>query len=283
MNQHSFFGGRSIVIASKHKKQNAMAALLEKELGVTCIVPDNLDTDLLGTFSGEIERELSPMDAARQKCMLAMELTGADLAVASEGSFGAHPLLYFLPADDELLVFIDKKNDVEIVVREISTKTNYNAKEVSTEEDLLAFAQSAQFPSHALILKDKKEGFSAIAKGIIEIKELLDRFKQFMETYGSVYVETDMRAHLNPSRMQVIEETTEKLIKKIKSTCPSCNTPGFGIKDATPGLPCENCKAPTKSTLFHVYACQKCNHTYEAYFPNGKQEEDPTYCDRCNP
>jgi hypothetical protein len=283
MNQHSFFGGRSIVIASKHKKQNAMAALLEKELGVTCIVPDNLDTDLLGTFSGEIERELSPMDAARQKCMLAMELTGADLAVASEGSFGAHPLLYFLPADDELLVFIDKKNDVEIVAREISTKTNYNAKEVSTEEDLLAFAQSAQFPSHALILKDKKEEFSAIAKGIIETKELLDMFKQFMETYGSVYVETDMRAHLNPSRMQVIEETTEKLIKKIKSTCPSCNTPGFGIKDATPGLPCENCKAPTKSTLFHVYACQKCNHTYEAYFPNGKQEEDPTYCDRCNP
>ncbi len=283
MNCHSFFGGRSIVIASKHKKQNAMAALLEKELGVTCIVTDNLDTDLLGTFSGEIERELSPMDAARQKCMLAMELTGADLAVASEGSFGAHPLLYFLPADDELLVFVDKKNDVEIVVREISTKTNYNAKEVSTEEDLLAFAQSAQFPSHALILKDKKEGFSAIAKGIVETKELLDSFKQFMETYGSVYVETDMRAHLNPSRMQVIEETTEKLIKKIKSTCPSCNTPGFGIKDATPGLPCENCKAPTKSTLFHVYACQKCNHTYEAYFPNGKQEEDPTYCDRCNP
>ncbi len=283
MNCHSFFGGRSIAIASKHKKQNAMAALLEKELGVTCIVPDNLDTDLLGTFSGEIERELSPMDAARQKCMLAMELTGADLAIASEGSFGAHPLLYFLPADDELLVFIDKKNDVEIVVREISTKTNYNAKEVSTEEDLLAFAQSAQFPSHAIILKDKKEGFSAIAKGIVETKELLDRFKQFMETYGSVYVETDMRAHLNPSRMQVIEETTEKLIKKIKSACPSCNTPGFGIKDATPGLPCENCKALTKSTLFHVYACQKCNHTYEAYFPNGKQEEDPTYCDRCNP
>ena len=124
MSQHKFFEGRSIVIATKHKKQLAMAALLEKELGVTCIVPENLDTDLLGTFTGEIERELSPMDAAKKKCLLAMELTGTDLAVASEGSFGAHPLLYFLPADDEILVFIDKKIDVEIVVREISTKTN---------------------------------------------------------------------------------------------------------------------------------------------------------------
>lgn len=283
MTQHKFFEGRSIVIATKHKKQHAIAALLEKELGVTCIVPENLDTDLLGTFSGEIERELSPIDAAKKKCALAMELTGTDLALASEGSFGAHPLLYFLPADDELLVLIDQKNGLEIAVREISTKTNYNAKEVSSEEDLLAFAQSALFPSHGLILKDKKEGYTEVAKGIVHAKELLDTFKQFMETYGSVYVETDMRAHLNPSRMQVIEETTEKLIKKIKTTCPNCQTPGFGIIEATPGLPCENCKTPTKSTLFHVYACQKCNHTHEAYFPNGKQEEDPTYCDRCNP
>jgi hypothetical protein len=283
MSQHKFFEGRSIVIATKHKKQHAIAPLLEKELGVSCVVPENLDTDLLGTFCGEIERALSPIDAAIQKCMLAMELTGADLAVASEGSFGAHPLLYFLPADDELLVLIDKKNGLEITVREVSTKTNYNAKEISSEEDLLAFAQSALFPGHGLILKDKKEGYTAIAKGIVDAKELLETFRQFMATYGSVYVETDMRAHLNPSRMAVIEETTKKLIAKVKTTCPSCQTPGFGIKEATAGLPCENCKAPTKSTLYHVYACQKCNHTHEAYFPNGKQEEDPTYCDRCNP
>ena len=283
MSQHKFFEGRSIVIATKHKKQHAIAPLLEKELGVTCIVPENLDTDALGTFCGEIERALSPIDAAKTKCMLAMELTGTDLAVASEGSFGAHPLLYFLPADDELLVLIDKKNGLEITVREVSTKTNYNAKEVNSEEDLLAFAQSALFPGHGLILKDKKEGYTAIAKGIIDAKELLETFRQFMTNYGSVYVETDMRAHLNPSRMAVIEETTKKLIAKVKTTCPSCQTPGFGIKEATAGLPCENCKAPTKSTLYHVYACQKCNHTHEAYFPNGKQEEDPTYCDRCNP
>jgi hypothetical protein len=283
MSQHKFFEGRSIVIATKHKKQHAIAPLLEKELGVICIVPEKLDTDVLGTFCGEIERTLSPIDAAKQKCMLAMELTGTDLAVASEGSFGAHPLLYFLPADDELLVLIDKKNGLEITVREVSTKTNYNAKEVSSEEDLLAFAQSALFPGHGLILKDKKEGYTAIAKGIVDAKELLETFRRFMKSYGSVYVETDMRAHMNPSRMEVIEETTKKLIAKIKTTCPSCQTPGFGIKDTTPGLPCENCKAPTKSTLYHVYACQKCNHTHEAYFPNGKQEEDPTYCDRCNP
>ena len=71
MSQHKFFEGRSIAIATKHKKQIAMAALLEKELGVTCIVSENLDTDLLGTFTGEIERELSPIDAAKKSvCLL---------------------------------------------------------------------------------------------------------------------------------------------------------------------------------------------------------------------
>ena len=283
MSQHKFFEGRSIVIATKHKKQHAITPLLEKELGVNCIVPENLDTDLFGTFCGEIERALSPIDAAKQKCMLAMELTGTDLAVASEGSFGAHPLLYFLPANDELLVLIDKKNGLEITVREVSTKTNYNAKEVSSEEDLLAFAQSAQFPSHALILKDKKDGFSSIAKGIINTMELLETFAKFKETHGTVYVETDMRAQFNPSRMEVIEQATKKLVAQLLVHCPHCQLPGFAINERILGLPCELCKLPTASVLGYIYKCKHCNYEQVANYPNKKEFEDPTYCNFCNP
>lgn len=36
-----------------------------------------------------------------------MELTGADLALVSEGSFGAHPTAFFLPANEEWLVLLD--------------------------------------------------------------------------------------------------------------------------------------------------------------------------------
>jgi hypothetical protein len=103
------FKGRKLCIASMHKKEKVLKPLLEKELGVICKVAENLNTDFLGTFSGEVERIISPLDAARQKCVLAMELSNCDLAVSSEGSFGPHPIYGFIPCDDELLFFTIKK------------------------------------------------------------------------------------------------------------------------------------------------------------------------------
>jgi len=283
MINNNFFTNRKLVIATKHNKEQVIAPILEKHLLVNCITPENLDTDQLGTFSGEIERILDPLAAARQKCYLAMELTNTDLAVASEGSFGAHPLLYFLPANDELLLLVDKKNNLEIVVREISTKTNFNGKEITTQEELLAFTQLVYFPSHALIIKNKQEGFTAIEKGITNLEELQETFQHYKTCYGKAYVETDMRAMHNPTRMEVIAIATNKLVQKLAVPCPHCATPGFGIIKAVPGLPCESCKTPTKSTLYYLYNCQKCNHSKEVYFPKAKEFEEQMYCDRCNP
>ncbi|MFX6226246.1 DUF6671 family protein, partial [Acinetobacter baumannii] len=78
-----------------------------------------------------MERELNPLETARKKCYAAMELTGCNLAIASEGSFGAHPIIGFVPADEELLVLIDRKNNMEIKVKEISTATNFAGKEIT--------------------------------------------------------------------------------------------------------------------------------------------------------
>jgi hypothetical protein len=43
--------------------------LLEQNLGVICFVNENFDTDLLGTFTGEIERKLDPIATARQNAL----------------------------------------------------------------------------------------------------------------------------------------------------------------------------------------------------------------------
>jgi hypothetical protein len=83
--------------------------------------------------------------------------------------------------------------------------------------------------------------------------------------------------------MKVIAEVTEKLIKKIQSTCPNCSIPGFGITDAKVGLPCQQCNLPTKSTLSYIYACLACGHQEEKKHPHAKTSEDPMYCDFCNP
>lgn len=277
------FKGRNLVIATKHEKERVIAPVLELELGVTCFTTSTLNTDEWGTFSGEVERKDDPIMTARKKCFRAMDLTNCDLAVASEGSFGPHPSLYFVPADDEFLLFIDRKNNLEIVVRELSTETNFNGAEVLSDLQLNDFARKANFPSHGLIMRKSKKDFQDIVKGITIPEQLYLNFGNFLVNFGGAYIETDMRAMYNPTRMKVIGNAAVNLANKINNLCSSCGTPGFGITDAKRGLLCELCNLPTNNVKSHFYTCQKCFYTEEIKFPIGKVAEDPMYCNFCNP
>lgn len=277
------FKGRNLVIATKHQKEKVILPLLEKRLGVRCHVPQDFDTDQFGTFSGEIERKNNPLNTVRSKCLKAMRLTGCDLGIASEGSFGAHPAFYFIPADDEILMFIDKKNKLEIVVREISTDTNFSGQYIENKIQLKEFAEKIKFPSHGLIAKKSQDDVTDIEKGILTWDRLFNVFDYFSTQYNSFYLETDMRAMYNPTRMNVIEKAAIKLTERLNCLCPKCQTPGFGITDYKKGLPCELCKFPTNSTLSVIHKCQKCNHKIEEKYPHGKKSEDPMFCDICNP
>jgi hypothetical protein len=277
------FAERKLVIATKHGKEQVIAPHLERALGVSCFVASDLDTDQLGTFSGEVARTLDPIAAAVLKCEMAMALTGCDLAVASEGSFGPHPAMYFVSADDEMLVLVDRKHRLQIVARALSTATNFNARDVSNENELMAFAQEVGFPAHGLILRRSQTTFDDIIKGITNVSDLREGFNRLMSQYGQVYVETDMRAHLNPTRMKVIEEATLQLLEKLSSLCPQCQTPGYSVTQAKKGLPCGLCGLPTATVRSHVYVCAHCAFSHEVDFPGGQTTQDAMYCDFCNP
>ena len=278
-----FFKGRKVVIASKHKKEEVIAPIFEKELGLICVIPKGLDTDRLGTFSGEVEREDDPVTTLRKKCQMAIEATGINVAIANEGSFGAHPTIFFVHADDELIMLMDKENGIEIIERELSLETNFDGTEVKSAYELVAFANKIGFPSHGVILKKAKNNLSGIIKESSSIEELIENYHIIKNADHSAYAETDMRAMYNPTRMKLIAKVTEKLVSKIKSSCPYCKIPGFGVVDAVKGLPCEMCGLPTRSTLKHIYRCHKCNFIVEKEFPFNKRKEDSQHCDFCNP
>lgn len=277
------FKDRKLLIATKHQKERVIAPIFESGLGVSCFVPTVFDTDIFGTFAGEIERKSTAVQTVREKCLAAMTAFDCDLAIASEGSFGAHPSLFFAQADEEFMILIDKKNELEIVVREISLDTNFYGIAIDTWQDLLDFADRIHFPSHAIILRSGPKNNESILKGIDNMPQLQSCFEHLQKIYGSVYAETDMRAYLNPTRMGVIAVAAQKLLQAVQSVCPECSTPGFVVTEAKAGLPCEWCKSPTRSTLSHVYNCKKCQHTLEVPFPYQKTTEDPMYCDYCNP
>ena len=277
------FRNRTILIATKHQKERVIAPILHIEIGVLPITSNAFDTDSSGTFSGEISRKDNALTTLRNKCILGHKATKCDLVIASEGSFGAHPTLFFAAADEEWVMLKDFKNELEIVAREISLETNFDGKTITTQLELIEFADKVHFPSHGIILKSTEKNPLKIFKEIQSKEELLKKYHELAKEYTTVFAETDMRAMFNPTRMKAIEKATRNLIEKIKKECPNCKTPGFDVISAKPGLLCKNCNWPTRSTLSHLYQCKKCNFIEEKKFPRGIQYEDPTYCDNCNP
>jgi predicted RNA-binding Zn-ribbon protein involved in translation (DUF1610 family) len=122
-----------------------------------------------------------------------------------------------------------------------------------------------------------------MVKGIVSPDVLLEQFHYLKTKYSTVFVETDMRALYNPTRMEIISMATKQLVQNVQSLCPECQTPGFTITDVKTGLPCSWCGSATSSVLSHIYSCKKCGFAKEQLYPNHKKTEDPGFCNYCNP
>jgi hypothetical protein len=282
MNKPYLFENRDLLIITKHGKEEVIRPIFNKEFKVNIITSKYFDTDTLGTFSGEIHRTDNALITLRKKCILGMKAEKNDLSIATEGSFGSHPEIFFLPAHEELMMLKDLKNDIEIVERTLVTDTNFSNEKILNAESLRKFAMKIGFPKAGIILKFKNDSELNILKDICDWKTLKETYQKLKNKYDCD-VETDMRAMRNPKRLKVISSLTKRLIKKINTLCPNCQAPGFGIVSAERGLPCENCHFGTKSILYHLHGCQKCNYLEKRMFPYDKKFENPMYCDYCNP
>lgn len=285
----SLFQERVAVLATMHQKERVIAPLLENSLGLQIQVPSQFDTDRFGTFTREVKRAGDQLAAARLKAEAAMELTGCTIGLASEGSFVPHPMLPYLSQNREIVMLIDRQQELEIIGQVVSSQTNYNHQQVNSVEAALAFAQKVGFPQHGLVVM-AAVGANAtpvndaeMIKGITQEADLVNAVQWALDRVGTAHLETDMRALYNPTRMQVIAEATQDLIQKILRCCPQCQCPGFSIVEHLPGLRCGLCFMPTPLTRAVVYRCQKCHFQQEQPAPEGTETADPMYCSYCNP
>jgi len=283
LNGHHIFDGRTVVIATMHEKEKVIAPLLEKNLSANCFAVSGLNTDKFGTFSGEIERKKSPLQTARVKALAALELCDETLVVASEGSFGSHPSSIFVPANEEMVILIDTKLDLEIVGRHLTVKTNYNHRSIASMKDLEGFKTDIGYPEHGIILRATDANHNeTIHKDFSSQNDLDSTVRTALRNELSLKAETDMRANQNPTRMLAIEQAVVDLVKNINSLCPECDTPGFVVQEVVAGLPCEQCERPTKSVKAYIHQCQKCEYLLERV-KEGVPFEEAMYCDFCNP
>ncbi|MBD2359468.1 hypothetical protein H6G41_33695 [Tolypothrix sp. FACHB-123] len=286
MKNQQFFSNHVAILATMHQKQQAIAPILEP-LGIKIIVPPNFNTDVFGTFTREIARTGTQIEAAKLKATKALELTGAKLAIASEGSFAPHPYLPYIYSNREIVILLDRENDLEIIGEELSLETNFNHQVVENIQQAYDFAQKIGFPEHGLIMsyQQSAKDNSEIIKGINTEEKLIAAWNWAFHNSpnGKVHLETDMRAHYNPTRMKNIAKATSNLLSKIQSHCPQCHVPGFDITQIVKGLPCAMCGMPTSLVNSQIYQCQKCSYTQEKLFPDGREFADPGQCMYCNP
>ncbi|MFZ4687019.1 MAG: DUF6671 family protein [Hyphomonadaceae bacterium] len=215
-------------------------------------------------------------ETARLKALMGMKASGLALGLASEGSFGPHPMIPFLPAAHELMIFIDRESGLEIAEEQISPDTNFAVLDVTPEADLEGFLTRAGFPSHAVIL----HGEGGIAKGIATRDHLDDLLRR---TERPARLETDMRAHLNPTRMAGLARLATKLAQRIATPCPACGAPGYGVIRTERGLACEECGVPTSLVKTLVFGCQLCGHQVARTRPDNRETATPAECPECNP
>ena len=288
------YAGRSAVLATMHRKEEAIAPALLSTVGLLVVPAPGLDTDQLGTFTGEISREGTMLDAATRKARLGMSVMGLPLGIASEGTFGPHPAIPFMPAGMELLVFVDDERQVVITESLVAEATNFDHLIISPGEALEVFLERIDFPAHGLIVRPNKGGsIEAIAKGIVEKSEIDRAFihAASLSRDGRARLETDMRAHLNPTRMKSIHPTrmksiavlAERLAKRLAMLCPACGAPGFGRTGTRPGLPCEDCGAPTLMVASEIFGCPGCDHREDRLRFDGFSRAPARNCPECNP
>ncbi len=282
---NQLFHNRVAVLGTMHHKEKVIAPLLERELGLKVILPDNFNTDIWGTFTRDVERPGTQIDVVRWKAQAALDITGSNLAIASEGSFAPHPSLPYLYSNREIVILLDQENDLEIIGEEFSLETNFNHQTVNNLQAAEDFAVKIGFPEHGLVISFNHAGTQEIIKGINTAEQFLNSVNIGLSksTNGEIFIETDMRALYNPTRMKNIEKATLDLLNKIKSICPNCAVPGFVITERIPGLLCRVCHLPTSLINSVIYQCKKCGFHENKPNHSGKELADPSQCNYCNP
>jgi len=277
------YHGRLISVGTRHGKQYQLAAGFRRVLGAKLITPPDLDTDRFGTFTGDVPRTMSPLEAARAKAHLAMDASGLPYGLASEASYGALTSTGWF-GHEEILLFCDAHLGIEILegYRTVSVP---GASHCVADFDEVPHALLKNLSTQALIVRASGIADPTVAavKGITDTGALRTAITATAARSpdGRAIVEPDLRAHYNPSRRRILTGLADTLARRLATRCPGCQTPGFGRVSTETGLTCRICGSPTALAHIDVHGCAACEYRQREPVPVGSA--DPAHCPQCNP
>lgn len=274
------YANARVALLTQHGKERVLAPALQHGVGAFVELARGFDTDALGTFTREVPRLQSQLETARRKATIAMDLSGLAIGLGSEGSFVPSP--WGIGSwNIEIVVLIDTSSGIEVVGTAHGPGRHVHGVARSLEE-LRDLAHRAGFPAHGLVIRpDGPEGPVA-SKGIRSWSALRAAFRSARDAAsgGVVFVESELRAHLNPTRMEMIARAGADLATRLATPCPGCSLPGFGWSESVPGMPCSECGMATDEPRADLHACVRCPYRHE--HPR-QGEAPPARCPWCNP
>lgn len=132
---YSGYLNENVSLLTKHGKEKVIGREIHNGLGLNLIHVDSFDTDHFGTFTRDIARTGNQYEAALAKAKKGMELAKTKLALASEGLFTGDPYAGLLPWNNELIVFVDEKNEIELAGFASNYAQSYSAL-ISKDDDI---------------------------------------------------------------------------------------------------------------------------------------------------
>jgi hypothetical protein len=259
---HPYANAR-IGLATIHGKELAIAPPFRRVLDAEVMVAPGLDTDLLGTFSGEVPRPDALVETCVLKAELAFRTLDVDCALANEGSYGPIDRVPLMPSGMEIMAFIDRRRGVRLIETLASSRTNWRLWRFKAGDPRVVPAVKALgFPSFGVFViagSDPSRPVKDLSR-LEDVVSAVDREASRSQD-GEAILISDMRAHRNPTRMGVLRALAWKLAKRLERLCPHCRAPGFGAIGTRRGLPCEACGTPTHWIAFTVEGCTACGHT----------------------
>lgn len=271
---------KEIGFLTKHGKRCAVEAPLAAA-GYRVLTVDSIDTDRFGTFTGEIARHGTQLEAAVAKAKLGASAGCKRYGLGSEGSFGMDPHLGLVAWGREVLAWWDAELDYAVHAYVEGPETNYAQLTATTREEALSFASLAGFPGQGIVVRREGEGAGSprYDKDCWSLTELAESVAQALR-HGPVLLETDMRAHRNPLRMTMIRRAADALARRLQNVCPCCRSPGFGPTGFVPGAVCEECRAITDVPKARRLVCKVCDYASEEPI---RHTVPPERCPSCNP
>lgn len=282
MPAHPYAGGR-IGLATIHAKERAIAPPFRRLIDAKVVVPPNLDTDALGTFSGEVPRPDALVETSLLKAELVFRTMDVDCAVASEGSYGPIDRLPLNRGGLEIMAFVDRKRGIRMVETLTTHRTNWRLMTFEAGDPSVPHAvKSLGFPDYGVFVICGSVGGHAVKDlaTLDEVVAAVDREARRSDN-GKALVAADMRAHRNPTRMKVLRALAWKLARRLARLCPKCGAPGFGHVQSRRGLPCEICGEPTHWIDFEIDGCSCCGHAVARPRKDGRRTASRLSCVAC--